>query len=475
MAKPGIEKIKNAGVIGAGGAGFPSHVKFDAQIDTLIINAAECEPMIHADKQILVNYFDRVYEGMRAAADLTGAGRVVLALKDKYKDAILVIEDFKAKKGPGLPAPGSLIVPGISAEASGNTPGEPGSNAGFDFEIFKLGNFYPAGDEQVLVYEVTKRIVPEGGIPLMVGVVVTNVETLLNVSNALHDRSVISKFVTINGEVANPMTIEVPVGTPVKSLIDYCGGIKINDWRVLDGGPMMGKLIDENTYAVKKTTKSILVLPTDSIVIEHKIRSVNAAVKRAQAICLSCRMCTDLCPRYLLGHDLFPDEMMKKLYRGQIDESNIQMFDFANLCCDCGLCELYSCIVDLSARSLFNHIKAELAKSGIKNPHNRKELNINEFRDYRKVPVDRLEKRLEIDKYHDITPLSEFKMVVPQVKLYLSQHLGAPAVPVVKPGDAVSAGVVIAEIPEGKLGAKLHASISGTVTEVTGGYITVKK
>jgi len=483
MAGLEIEKIKNAGVIGAGGAGFPSHIKFDSHVDTLIINAAECEPMIHADKQILVNYFDRVYEGARATANLTGAGRVVLALKAKYKDAILVIEDFKAKKAPGLNAGRSSSgvsdgdaagVSSTGANASGNILSTSENNGGFDFEIFKLGNFYPAGDEQVLVYEVTKRIVPEGGIPLMVGVVVTNVETLLNVSNALHDRSVISKFVTINGEVANPMTIEVPVGTPVKSLIDYCGGIKINGCRVLDGGPMMGKLIDENTYAVKKTTKSILVLPADSIVIEHKARSLAAVVKRAQATCLSCRMCTDLCPRYLLGHELFPDDMMKKLYRGRIDESNIQMFDFAYLCCDCGLCELYSCVVDLSARSLFNYIKAELAKSGIKNPHNRKELKVNEFRDFRKVPVDRLEKRLEIDKYHDITPLSEFKMAVPQVKLYLSQHLGAPAVPIVKPGDAVAAGAAVAEIPEGKLGARLHSSIRGTVSEVTDSYIMVK-
>jgi Na+-translocating ferredoxin:NAD+ oxidoreductase RnfC subunit len=471
MAKPEIEKIKNAGVIGAGGAGFPSHVKFDAHVDTLIINAAECEPMIHADKQILINYFDRVFEGIKAAADLTGAGRVVLALKAKYKDAIGAIEDFKAKKATGLTAGSNSAG---SNPAGSNSGVSAGSSGGFDFEIFKLGNFYPAGDEQVLVYEVTKRIVPEGGIPLMVGVVVTNVETLLNVSNALHDRSVISKFVTINGEVAKPMTIEVPVGTSVRSLIDYCGGIKINDWRVLDGGPMMGKLIDENTYAVKKTTKSILVLPADSIIIEHKARSTVTAVKRAQATCLSCRMCTDLCPRYLLGHELFPDDMMKKLYRGRIDESNIQMFDFAYICCDCGLCELYSCVVDLSARSLFNFIKAELAKSGIKNPHNRKELKVNEFRDFRKVPVDRLEKRLEIDMYHDITPLSEFKMVVPQVKLYLSQHLGAPSVPIVKPGDAVAAGTVVAEIPEGKLGARLHSSISGTVSEVTGNYIMVK-
>jgi NAD(P)H-flavin reductase len=86
---------------------------------------------------------------------------------------------------------------------------------------------------------------------------------------------------------------------------------------------MMGKLIDENSYAVKKTTKSIVVLPPDSIVIEHKVRSIANAVRRAQAICLSCRMCTDLCPRYLLGHDLYPDEMMKKMYRGELGEGDI--------------------------------------------------------------------------------------------------------------------------------------------------------
>ncbi|MDZ7837688.1 MAG: 4Fe-4S dicluster domain-containing protein [Actinomycetota bacterium] len=83
-------------------------------------------------------------------------------------------------------------------------------------------------------------------------------------------------------------------------------------------------------------------------------------------------MCTDLCPRYLQGHDLFPDDMMKRLYKGELDEEDIKNFDFAYLCCDCGVCELYSCIVDLSPRAIFNYIKDELAKRGIKNPHNRK-------------------------------------------------------------------------------------------------------
>ena len=215
----------------------------------------------------------------------------------------------------------------------------------------KLGDFYPAGDEQVLVNEVTGRTVPEGGIPLQVGVVVINVETLFNIAGALEGKKVTGKYVTVNGEVGNPMTLFVPVGTPVKDLIDYCGGLKGEGAAVVDGGPMMGKLIDPRNYAVKKTTKSIIAFTDDSIMAENRKRQIEADLKRAQAICLSCRMCTDLCPRYLLGHGLYPDELMKRLYRGSLTDEEIKNFDFAYLCCDCGLCELYACVVDLSARS----------------------------------------------------------------------------------------------------------------------------
>ena len=162
------------------------------------------------------------------------------------------------------------------------------------------------------------------------------------------------------------------------------------------------------------------------------------------------------------------------MYKGQLGDADLEKFDFAYLCCDCGLCELYSCVVDLSARSLFNYIKAELAKKGIKNPYNRKELETIEFRDYRKVPVSRLEKRLEIDAYDSKTPIIPVKGNISEVKLYLSQHLGAPCAPVVKAGDQVTKGQLIGEIPEGKLGAKLHSSIDGVVAEVNEAYITVK-
>jgi Na+-translocating ferredoxin:NAD+ oxidoreductase RnfC subunit len=95
MAKLELEIIKNAGIVGAGGAGFPTYVKLGAQIDLLIINGAECEPLIHVDKQLLGQYFEKIYDGMRIAADLTGAKKIILSLRAKYKDAIKVIEDFK--------------------------------------------------------------------------------------------------------------------------------------------------------------------------------------------------------------------------------------------------------------------------------------------------------------------------------------------------------------------------------------------
>ncbi len=443
MSELEIEIIKNAGVVGAGGAGFPTHIKLNTQIETLIINGAECEPLINVDKQLLQFYFDKVYKGIKVAASVTKAKKIVLALKEKHKEAVKAVENFTQQE--------------------------------IKFELFKLDNFYPAGDEQVLVYEVTGKIVPEGGIPLQVGVVVINVETLLNIYKATCGENVTDKYVTVNGGVKNPLTLMVPVGTPVKKLIDFCGGVTLEEYSCFDGGPMMGKLINEDTYAVKKTTKSVIVLPEDNIVVQNKKRDLSDVLKRAQAICMSCRMCTDMCPRYLLGHDLFPDELMKRIFRGELSSEDLEKYDCAYLCCDCGLCELYGCMMDLSPRSLFNYIKSELERMGIKNSHNRSDLEVNEFREYRKVPVDRLEKRLEIDMYDSKTPLTDFSADVDEVKLYLSQHAGIPAESVVKVGDSVKTGDLIADIPEGKLGAKIHSSISGKVKQLNSEYVLIER
>jgi Na+-translocating ferredoxin:NAD+ oxidoreductase RnfC subunit len=438
-----IELIRNAGVVGAGGAGFPTHVKLSAKVDTIIVNGVECEPLINVDRQLIEKYTSKLYEGLKIAVQSTGAKNVIIALKTKNKQAVKALEDFKQDN--------------------------------LKFDIFKLGNFYPAGDEQVLVNEVTGKIVPEGGIPLNVGIVVINVETLINVANAIEGHVLTKKYVTVNGAVAEPKTFLVPIGTSVLKLIEACGGPTVVDYGVIDGGPMTGKLINPNTHAVTKTTKAILVLPENNIVITQKKRSINTQMKRAQAICLSCRMCTDLCPRYLLGHDLFPDELMKRMYKKEIDAENISNFDFAYLCCDCGLCELYSCVVDLSARSIFNYLKVELAKAGIKNPHHRDKLDVNEFRDFRKVPVPRLLKRIEFDEYDSHADLTSDEIRVDEVKLFLTQHVGVPSIPVVKINDNVFEGTLIADIPADRLGAKIYSSIDGKVREITEKYIIISR
>ncbi len=437
-----VEAVKSAGVVGAGGAGFPTHVKLAANVDTIIVNGAECEPLINVDKLLFEKYPQEVLGGLQMAAQAVGAKRVVIALKEKYTDAIRVLEEYNGKI--------------------------------LSYEIFKLGNFYPAGDEQVLVNEVTKKIVPEGGIPLMVGIVVINVETLLNVYHASKDCNVTETFVSINGAVERPVTLKVPIGTSARQLIDECMPA-IPEYGVIDGGPMTGKLVDAESHAVTKTTKALLILPADNIVIVQKKRKIGTQLKRAQAVCLSCRMCTDLCPRYLLGHDLFPDDLMKKMYKKELDAQSIKKFDFAWLCCDCGLCELYSCVVDLSARSIFNYLKIELAKAGIKNPHTRSELAVNEFAPFRKVPVSRLVKRLEIDAYyHRKLELADYTGEVKEIRLRLSQHIGSPAVPVVKIGDFVQKGTLVADIAPEKIGARIHSSIQGIVSGITDQTITIK-
>ncbi|MDW7669694.1 MAG: electron transport complex protein RnfC, partial [Bacillota bacterium] len=146
-----INKIKENGVVGAGGAGFPTHVKVNAEAEYIILNGAECEPLLRVDQQLMVQKTKEILIALDKIRKITNAKRAIIGLKSKYKKAIEAIEK----------------------DIYNFT----------NISVLELGNFYPAGDEQVLVYEATKRIVPEGGIPLNVGVIVLNVETLLNIHN----------------------------------------------------------------------------------------------------------------------------------------------------------------------------------------------------------------------------------------------------------------------------------------------------
>jgi Na+-translocating ferredoxin:NAD+ oxidoreductase RnfC subunit len=172
-----LEDIAAAGVVGAGGAGFPTHVKLSGKADTVLINAAECEPLLHKDKEVLRDYADIVIEGLRTAMQLVGADQGRIGIKEKYHD---VIELVQGKCTSGV-------------------------------EVATLRDAYPAGDEFILVYDVLRRAIPPGGIPLNVGAVVMNVETSLNVARAA-TQPVTEKFLSVAGAVAQPVTLRVPIG-----------------------------------------------------------------------------------------------------------------------------------------------------------------------------------------------------------------------------------------------------------------------
>ncbi len=433
--------IENAGIVGAGGAGFPTHVKVKAQAEYVIVNGAECEPLLRVDQQLMDLKAREMIEGLKTVVQLTGAKKGIIALKKKYTSAILKLESL-IKDDPLL-------------------------------EIFPLGDFYPAGDEQVTVYEVLGRIVPEGGIPLNVGVVVINVDTLVNIKESLNSKPVTYKYLTVTGEVNSPATIKVPVGITIKECIELAGGATVDDYRIIDGGPMMGKVLDDITRPITKTTKGLIVLDKNHPLIRAKAQNMESMMRQARTACCHCSLCTEVCPRNLLGHKLYPDKLMRIASYNSTCETESSVTE-AYLCCECGLCEL-ACIMDLQPWKLNGYLKGRLSGAGIKNDNNRKPTVTNEFRKYRKYPVKKLISRLGLDKYNVPAPLTEANYEAKRIILPLKQHVGAPAQPVVKVGDSVKEGQMVAQMPQGQLGAPIHSSITGKVIGIDTQEIIIEK
>lgn len=440
MGEKLVELVKAAGIVGAGGAGFPTHVKLNAKADYVIVNGAECEPLLRVDQQLMDVYSKEIVSALEMVVREVGAIKGIIALKRKYKRAI------------------ETLSKEITSYKS--------------LEVFFLDDFYPAGDEQVTVYEVLKRIVPEGGIPLNVQTVVLNAETLLNVYKAINGEPVTDKFLTVTGAVSNPITIKVPVGMSLKEVIELAGGINCHDFAVIDGGPMMGKLLDNLEVVVKKNTKGYIVLPKDHPLIMSKKKSIEVMLREARTACCHCSLCTEVCPRNLLGHRLYPDRLMRIAgYNSTCSEA--VKAESAFLCCECGLCE-QACIMGLQPWKLNKVLKASLSSQGIKNSHNAKPESTSEFREYRKYPVKKLIGRLGLEKYNVEAPLKKtLNKGLSEVRLEMRQHIGAAAVPIVQVGDIVNKGQLIADIPEGKLGAKLHSSIDGRITSISENSIVI--
>jgi len=437
-----IDKVKNAGVVGAGGAGFPTHVKLETKVEYVIANGAECEPLLRIDQQLMAIQADKVIKGLELVMEATGAKKGFIALKEKYKEAIEALTSH---------------IPGL-APRNGAGP-HPTSH----IELFILGDFYPAGDEQILVYEVLKRIVPEGGIPLNVGVVVDNIGTLINIADAMDGKPVTHRYLTISGAVKRPRSVKVPVGMSVKEVIKLAEP-KIEDFSILDGGPMMGKLIEDLDSPVMKTTTGLIILPKDHQVIMNKTLEMRTILRKTM-LCMQCTDCTELCPRYLIGHSLKPHKIMRHV--GYEMRKELNDITSAFLCSECGLCNLYACPFGLSPLRVNQEIKKELIQAKVKNPHKETPEEAHLMIEYRRVPTERIISRIGIEEYNLDAPLEKKEYRTNLVKIPLSQHVGARSVPVAKLNDKVKVGDLIADIPRGALGAKIHASIEGKITDIS--------
>jgi Na+-translocating ferredoxin:NAD+ oxidoreductase RnfC subunit len=458
MSEQIVQKVKDAGVVGAGGAGFPTHVKIAAQVDTVIANGAECDPLLRCDQQLMAARAAEVVEGLRLVMRASGAERGVIALKREYTSAVKALQR-------ALDAPPTL-----------------GGMKGENISLHLMESHYPAGDEFVLVYEVTGRLVPETGLPLHVGCIVQNVGTLFNIARAQKGIPVTNRLLTVTGAVNEPKTLNLPLGTSIGEAISWAGGIKIprwttrtkEDYAVVVGGPMMGRLAQSLSEPITKTTTGLIVLPRNNVVVRYLGRPLGSWVKRGRSTCDQCRDCTDLCPRYLLGHDLEPHKVMRSINYGLTEPTAI--VTAAVLCCECRLCEAYACPLELSPMAYYKEIKRQLAAQGWENVvHKRSDLTPHPMREYRRVPMERLVARLGLTEYEEecICPLDEREYQPRRVTIPLKQHIGAPSQPLVKTGDRVERGDLIAQIPEGKLGANIHASISGRAEAVTGEHIVI--
>jgi Na+-translocating ferredoxin:NAD+ oxidoreductase RnfC subunit len=439
------QKVQEAGIVGAGGAGFPTQMKLNDAADTIIINGAECEPLLRVDRQLLTKYVKEILFTLNTLCTTMGAKGIV-AVKTSYKNAIEALQR--------------------NVRSYSN------------IEIKLLPDVYPAGDEVVLVYETTGRIVPEGSIPLSVGALVLNAETVLNIHKCLEDNMpVVEKYVTVTGAVKNPITVSVPIGTEIRELINIAGGASISDYSIICGGPMTGRIVDESTV-VTKTTKAVIVLPENHPIILKRKANTAVMLKRAMSVCSQCQMCTSLCPRGLLGHSIQPHKVMRSLATGVM--YNPEDYTRTLLCCECGLCEMYSCHQGLSPRTLIREVKNKLRAHGVKNPHNMKPEKTHLLREDRCVPMERLISRLGLNSYINEALIDEVAITRDnsadsRVSILLNQHIGAPSEPVVKKGDKVAKGQVIGRIQEGKLGANIHASIDGIVEDIYDNTIVIKR
>ena len=433
------EILQNAGIAGAGGAGFPAYAKQAPGADVFVVNGAECEPLLYTDFTLIRLFLPQIGAGADAVVEAAG-----------MKRAVLGIEKEKAKK--------------LSLTE--------GQSIGKYTKIHLLPDAYPIGDEISLIYETTGRVVTPGKLPITAGVIVGNVESVLQMYAALTEgKPVTDKWLTVAGAVKEPTVLRVPLGTPVKDILSYLHIEIPEGYMLMDGGPAMGRKIQPETAVVKKTTKALTLISPDTEAALQRMRGEQSHKGLASTACCQCTRCTDLCPRFLLGYPLQPHLMVRA---ASYPNPNLELLKTATLCCGCGICETVACSQGISPKSIIAGYKAKLRQENMAfTPTPDRDYAPLDMRAYRKVPGARYATLLGVGNYHRIPSKIDTDFVARSVSIPLSGHIGAPSVACVSVGDKVEKGQVIAT-PATGLSLPQHASITGRVSSVTKDDITIE-
>ncbi len=428
-----VQLVRDAGVVGAGGAGFPTHKKIDTRADIVIANGAECEPLLFKDQVLMERHPSEIVDGLILLMRHVGAEHGIIAIKSKNRSAI---ESF--------------------------TPHVPG-----DVSIFEMEDVYPAGDEYEVVFHATGRRIPAGGYPSDIGVLVQNVETLFNVQRAARGHPVTHSMVTVHGLVQEPLTAWIPIGTSYHDLLGFAGEATADDIVVVDGGPMMGSITDDWATPVTSVSSGVVAVARESTLSVRKSQSVQSLKRFGKSACDQCCLCTEMCPRYLLGYPVKPHMVMRSL---QVSDAESETLSFwAQACSECNICSLWACPEGLDPKGVCSATKRALReRGGWVSPEELQRMakDVHHLKTYRSVPTSRLTRRLGLQAFDGDAPFASCDIEPEHVAIPLHQNAAPPAVPVVGIGDDVEVGQIIAGPAEGEMGVPVHASIDGTVTSV---------
>ncbi len=286
-----LAAVRDSGVVGLGGAGFPTSVKLKCdldRIDAVIVNGAECEPFITSDTRTMIDRADEVYEAIQLMEKYMQVKRVIIGIEDNKPECI---ENFKK------------ICAGDSA-----------------VEVQALPASYPQGGEKVLIYNTIGKIVPEGKLPLDVGAIVINCTTLATIAHFVKTgMPLVEKCLTVDGSaVKNPQNVIAPIGTPLKDVFEFAGGFKEDPYKVLYGGPMMGIAVPNLDCPVLKNTNAVLAF------------NKKDGTPAEPSACIKCGKCISSCPLQLM-----PAEIQIAFEKGDIEELKALK---VNLCMECGCC-----------------------------------------------------------------------------------------------------------------------------------------